>query len=170
MADTDSAKPILLHGVTGSGKTEIYLQAIKIALEQRKKCNRARAGNFAHAANGRAIQKSLLRNSGWRRGSAQSFVSRANGTMNGTRFIPAARGLLLGRAAPFSRRSKISDSSSSMRNTKLPTSRKKRRGITHAMSPSCAGKSRSVSCFSAAPRRRSKVITTPRPENTSSPH
>jgi primosomal protein N' (replication factor Y) (superfamily II helicase) len=32
MADIDSAKPILLHGVTGSGKTEIYLQAIKIAL------------------------------------------------------------------------------------------------------------------------------------------
>jgi primosomal protein N' (replication factor Y) len=27
-------KPILLHGVTGSGKTEIYLQAIQLALEQ----------------------------------------------------------------------------------------------------------------------------------------
>ena len=36
MADTDSAKPILLHGVTGSGKTEIYLQAIKIALARGK--------------------------------------------------------------------------------------------------------------------------------------
>ena len=36
MANTDSAKPILLHGVTGSGKTEIYLQAIKIALENGK--------------------------------------------------------------------------------------------------------------------------------------
>jgi primosomal protein N' (replication factor Y) len=36
MADADSAKPILLHGVTGSGKTEIYLQAIKIALKQGK--------------------------------------------------------------------------------------------------------------------------------------
>ena len=36
MADSDSAKPILLHGVTGSGKTEIYLQAIKVALEQGK--------------------------------------------------------------------------------------------------------------------------------------
>ena len=35
MADT-GAKPILLHGVTGSGKTEIYLQAIKVALEQGK--------------------------------------------------------------------------------------------------------------------------------------
>ncbi|HEY2125007.1 MAG TPA: primosomal protein N' [Chthoniobacterales bacterium] len=30
------ARPILLHGVTGSGKTEIYLQAIRIALNQKK--------------------------------------------------------------------------------------------------------------------------------------
>jgi len=29
----ESARPILLHGVTGSGKTEIYLQAIRAALE-----------------------------------------------------------------------------------------------------------------------------------------
>src|ERR1700720_666582 len=29
-------KPILLHGVTGSGKTEIYLQAIRIAIERGK--------------------------------------------------------------------------------------------------------------------------------------
>jgi primosomal protein N' (replication factor Y) len=32
LAAPDTARPILLHGVTGSGKTEIYLQAIKIAL------------------------------------------------------------------------------------------------------------------------------------------
>src|SRR6059058_1002023 len=33
LAAPETAKPILLHGVTGSGKTEIYLQAIRIALE-----------------------------------------------------------------------------------------------------------------------------------------
>jgi len=32
----EAAKPILLHGVTGSGKTEIYLQAIRTALERGK--------------------------------------------------------------------------------------------------------------------------------------
>ncbi len=32
LATPETARPILLHGVTGSGKTEIYLQAIKIAI------------------------------------------------------------------------------------------------------------------------------------------
>jgi len=35
-ADGQGVKPILLHGVTGSGKTEVYLQAIQYALEQGK--------------------------------------------------------------------------------------------------------------------------------------
>ncbi len=34
LANPESAKPILLHGVTGSGKTEIYLQAIRATLER----------------------------------------------------------------------------------------------------------------------------------------
>ena len=36
VAALEKAKPILLHGVTGSGKTEIYLQAIRLALDQDK--------------------------------------------------------------------------------------------------------------------------------------
>src|SRR5205823_4124043 len=36
LAASETAKPILLHGVTGSGKTEIYLQAIRTALERGK--------------------------------------------------------------------------------------------------------------------------------------
>ena len=34
LAAPENAKPILLHGVTGSGKTEIYLQAIRTALDR----------------------------------------------------------------------------------------------------------------------------------------
>src|SRR5947207_12013394 len=34
LASPETARPILLHGVTGSGKTEIYLQAISAALER----------------------------------------------------------------------------------------------------------------------------------------
>src|SRR5437868_9758891 len=33
MESPETARPILLHGVTGSGKTEIYLQSIRAALE-----------------------------------------------------------------------------------------------------------------------------------------
>jgi primosomal protein N' (replication factor Y) len=36
LANPTAAKPILLHGVTGSGKTEIYLQAIQAALARGK--------------------------------------------------------------------------------------------------------------------------------------
>src|SRR5437879_1108571 len=36
LAAPETAKPILLQGVTGSGKTEIYLQAIRTALERGK--------------------------------------------------------------------------------------------------------------------------------------
>ena len=36
LAAPDSARPLLLHGVTGSGKTEIYLQAIRSTLEHGK--------------------------------------------------------------------------------------------------------------------------------------
>src|SRR5947207_8342054 len=32
----ENARPILLHGVTGSGKTEIYLQAIRATLDRRR--------------------------------------------------------------------------------------------------------------------------------------
>jgi primosomal protein N' (replication factor Y) (superfamily II helicase) len=34
LAAPETARPILLHGVTGSGKTEIYLQAIRAALDR----------------------------------------------------------------------------------------------------------------------------------------
>ncbi len=36
LREPEAARPILLHGVTGSGKTEIYLQGIRLALSQGK--------------------------------------------------------------------------------------------------------------------------------------
>ena len=48
-----------------------------------------------------------------------------------------------------------------MRNTKLPTNRRKRRVIMRATSRSCARRSRSASFCSGPRRRRSRVITTP---------
>jgi primosomal protein N' (replication factor Y) len=36
LASPENARPILVHGVTGSGKTEIYLQAIRAALDRRR--------------------------------------------------------------------------------------------------------------------------------------
>ena len=76
LAAPENAKPILLHGVTGSGKTEIYLQAIRSTLERGKDGHRARAGNLAHAANGRALQEPLCRDAGHGRRSALPSVRR----------------------------------------------------------------------------------------------
>ncbi len=54
-------KPMLLHGVTGSGKTEIYLQAIQLVLERGQTRDHAGAGDFADAADGGAVQDRALR-------------------------------------------------------------------------------------------------------------
>ncbi len=44
-------KPFLLHGVTGSGKTELYLRAIDEVIRQGKEALVSRAGNQPDAAN-----------------------------------------------------------------------------------------------------------------------
>ena len=41
-------RPLLLHGVTGSGKTEVYLRAVAAALERGRSADRARARDRAH--------------------------------------------------------------------------------------------------------------------------
>jgi len=69
----ENARPILLHGVTGSGKTEIYLQAIRAALN-RTHGNCSRPRNLAYAANGGALQRAIRRGAGCRCCFAQSLV------------------------------------------------------------------------------------------------
>ena len=55
LAKPEGDSVFLLHGVTGSGKTEVYLQAIAPRAWPRAGRHRARAGDFADAADGRAV-------------------------------------------------------------------------------------------------------------------
>ena len=87
----ENAQPILLHGVTGSGKTEIYLQAIRATLDRGRtaivlvpeisltpQTVERFKGRFADMPDAVAVLHSHL----WR----------ANATMNGIKFIPAGPG------------------------------------------------------------------------------
>ena len=72
----EKARPILLHGVTGSGKTEIYLQGIRAALQRGRSAIVLVPEISPDAANGRALQGPVCRSAGCGRGFAQSSLRR----------------------------------------------------------------------------------------------
>ena len=161
-------KPILLHGVTGSGKTEIYLQAIHLVLERGQSAimlvpeisltpqtvERFKS-RFAATRHEVAVLHSHLsegeRHDEWhkiRDGRARIVIRRAL-----RRFLRPS--------AP------TSASSWSMKSTRIPTSRKKRRATTGA-TWRCSGRAwKSARSCSGAPRRRWRAFTMRRRANTS---
>ena len=166
--DSIAASPILLHGVTGSGKTEIYLQAIQLVLERGQTRDHARAGNFAHAADRRALQVALRRDAARSRRAALAPQRRRAARRMAQDPRAAARGSSSARAPPSSRRARTSGSSSSMKSTRTPTSRRKRRATTGATSRCCARSMEKLRrACSAAPRLRWRATTMRSSANTS---
>ena len=54
--DSGDSRVFLLHGVTGSGKTEVYLQAIEHCLKLESPSDRTCPRDIADTADGRAVQ------------------------------------------------------------------------------------------------------------------
>ena len=160
----------LLHGVTGSGKTEVYLRVIQAALEagggviflvpevaltpQTVARLRSRLESIApghrcvvwHSHLGRGGAPRRVAGPGFRRG----------------------RGWPSGRARRSSPRCRTCAWSSSTRSTSPRTSRTRRRATMGATSPSCAPGSAAPSACSAPPRPPSRATPMPCPESTRS--
>ena len=156
--DAQAFSATLLEGVTGSGKTEVYFEAVAAALRAGQTGADPAAGNRAD----RAISRSLRR-----------ALRNAPGRMAFGRAGAAARALC-GAASPAARSasspapvrlcscpSPNSASSSSMRSMKAPISRKRAFPITRAIWRWCARGWRARRSFSPRRRPRSKRASTP---------
>ena len=156
-------RPLLLDGVTGSGKTAIYVEAIAAALGCRAAGPGARAGDRPRAAAGRSAAPRPRRP-----GRAAPFRSRRRRARRrvapdpcrrrGHRRRDAARGR--------SRRSPTSGSSSSTRSTTRPTRATGRRGSRLATRRSGWRRWRARRSSSGRRRRRSTASAGPGSANT----
>ena len=128
----------LLHGVTGSGKTEVYLRSVQDTLARGQNRDHSGAGNCVDAVD-RAAMPGVVWRAIRRRGGA-AFGAERCGTRAGMVARAQWRGPRGGGDAlgDFCAAGESRASSSSMRSRRTATSRKRRRGITGATWPSCA--------------------------------
>ena len=153
----------LLKGVTGSGKTEVYLEAVAEALAPRPPGAGAAARDRALGRVPRPGRGPLRRPP--RRVALRRHPGRPPPGLDGGghRRRAARRRRALG-AVPALRRPRAR--SSSTRSTTAPTSRRTARSTTPATWRCCAPRSRAPRSSSPRPRRRSRPGRTPTPAST----
>jgi hypothetical protein len=154
--DTLDPPVVLLFGVTGSGKTEVYLQAIQHAWTRAGR-DRAGAGDLPDPADRGALPRPVRRS---HRRAAQPSLRAANATTSGThprrlrahRHRRALRALRArGEPRPHRGRRGARAYLQAGGGPALPRPRRRRHARQDAKAPSCSGR----------PRPRSRVITTP---------
>ena len=153
----------LLEGVTGSGKTEVYFEAVAEALAAKTPGACAPAGDCAHRAISRSLRGAFRRKT--RRMAFRPDRAPARTRLDGGRRA-ARRRWLSARARRSFCRSPTSASSSSTRSTRAPTSRRKASSTTRATWRWCARGSRRRRSCSPRRRRRSRPGSTPKADAT----